>query len=134
MMASKLPCVVPTRFRLGLVHGLSWIGLAAPTTLWLRATFPFSIILPPPLAVTTRHPTSIATGPLLSTTTTPSFLLHYSLHSSSVPSLFFIILPPSTLFAPNHHPQLPTKLLYLTATNGTPIRIDALKQKFVHGS
>ncbi|GMN57022.1 hypothetical protein TIFTF001_026136 [Ficus carica] len=38
MMASKLPCVVPTRSRSGLVHGLSWIGLAASTTPWLRVT------------------------------------------------------------------------------------------------
>ncbi|GMN68089.1 hypothetical protein TIFTF001_037145 [Ficus carica] len=38
MMASKLPCVIPTCTRSGLVHGLSWIGLAAPTTPWLHAT------------------------------------------------------------------------------------------------
>ncbi|GMN60987.1 hypothetical protein TIFTF001_030058 [Ficus carica] len=38
MMASKLPCVVPTLSRSGLVHGLSWIELAAPTTPWLRTT------------------------------------------------------------------------------------------------
>ncbi|GMN47455.1 hypothetical protein TIFTF001_016631 [Ficus carica] len=30
--------VVSTRTRSGLVHGLSWTGLAAPTTPWLRAT------------------------------------------------------------------------------------------------
>ncbi|GMN54134.1 hypothetical protein TIFTF001_023263 [Ficus carica] len=28
--------------RVGLVHGLSWIGLAAPTTPWLRATDGFA--------------------------------------------------------------------------------------------
>ncbi|GMN66047.1 hypothetical protein TIFTF001_035116 [Ficus carica] len=38
MMASKLPCVVPTCTRSGLVHGLSRIRLAAPTTPWLRTT------------------------------------------------------------------------------------------------
>ncbi|GMN66551.1 hypothetical protein TIFTF001_035618 [Ficus carica] len=30
--------VVSTRVRSGLVHGLSWTRLAAPTTPWLRAT------------------------------------------------------------------------------------------------
>ncbi|GMN63112.1 hypothetical protein TIFTF001_032200 [Ficus carica] len=35
---NKLPCVVPTCPRSGLVHGLSWTGLAIPTTPWLRAT------------------------------------------------------------------------------------------------
>ncbi|GMN21891.1 hypothetical protein TIFTF001_045573 [Ficus carica] len=38
MLASKLPCVVPTRVKSGLVHGLSWIWLAALSTPWLRAT------------------------------------------------------------------------------------------------
>ncbi|GMN25865.1 hypothetical protein TIFTF001_001092 [Ficus carica] len=37
MMISKLPRVVPTCTRTGLVYGLSWTGLAAPTTIWLRA-------------------------------------------------------------------------------------------------
>ncbi|GMN65038.1 hypothetical protein TIFTF001_034112 [Ficus carica] len=37
MMVSKLPRVVPTCTRTGLVHGLSWTGLAALTTPWLRA-------------------------------------------------------------------------------------------------
>ncbi|GMN70622.1 hypothetical protein TIFTF001_039664 [Ficus carica] len=30
MMASKLPCVVPTRTRSGLVHGLSWKWTGRP--------------------------------------------------------------------------------------------------------
>ncbi|GMN72666.1 hypothetical protein TIFTF001_054769 [Ficus carica] len=38
MMLSKFSCVIPTCTRTGLVHGLSWIGLAAPTTPWLRTT------------------------------------------------------------------------------------------------
>ncbi|GMN69665.1 hypothetical protein TIFTF001_038708 [Ficus carica] len=37
MMVSRLPRVVPTGTRTGLIHDLSWTGLAAPTTLWLRA-------------------------------------------------------------------------------------------------
>lgn len=37
MLASMLPCIVLIRTRSGLVHGLSWTGLAAPTTPWLRA-------------------------------------------------------------------------------------------------
>ncbi|GMN60167.1 hypothetical protein TIFTF001_029258 [Ficus carica] len=37
MMVSKLPRVVPTCTRTGLVHGLSWTRLAAPTTPWLQA-------------------------------------------------------------------------------------------------
>ncbi|GMN59523.1 hypothetical protein TIFTF001_028617 [Ficus carica] len=45
MMASKLPCVVPTRTRTSLVHGLSWIGLAAPTTPWLRATVSYLLTM-----------------------------------------------------------------------------------------
>ncbi|GMN59404.1 hypothetical protein TIFTF001_028501 [Ficus carica] len=38
MMLSKMLYVVSTRTRSGLVHGLSWTGLAALTTPWLRAT------------------------------------------------------------------------------------------------
>ncbi|GMN58264.1 hypothetical protein TIFTF001_027374 [Ficus carica] len=38
MMISRMLYVVLTRTRSGLVHGLSWTGLAAPTTPWLRAT------------------------------------------------------------------------------------------------
>ncbi|GMN23031.1 hypothetical protein TIFTF001_043620 [Ficus carica] len=38
MMISRMLYVVSTRTRSGLVHGLSWTGLAAPTTPWLRAT------------------------------------------------------------------------------------------------
>ncbi|GMN47569.1 hypothetical protein TIFTF001_016748 [Ficus carica] len=38
MMLSKFSRVVPTCTRTGLVHGLSWTGLVAPTTLLLRAT------------------------------------------------------------------------------------------------
>ncbi|GMN70361.1 hypothetical protein TIFTF001_039404 [Ficus carica] len=38
MMLSKFSRVVPTCSRTGLVHGLSWTGLAAPTTPWLCAT------------------------------------------------------------------------------------------------
>ncbi|GMN66046.1 hypothetical protein TIFTF001_035119 [Ficus carica] len=45
MMASKLPCVVPTCTRSGLVHGLSWIGLATPTTPWLRATVSYLLAM-----------------------------------------------------------------------------------------
>ncbi|GMN21553.1 hypothetical protein TIFTF001_048896 [Ficus carica] len=37
MMVNKLPCVVPTCTRTGLVHGFSWTGMAAPTTPWLCA-------------------------------------------------------------------------------------------------
>ncbi|GMN62415.1 hypothetical protein TIFTF001_031498 [Ficus carica] len=37
-MISRMQYVVSTRFRSGLVHGLSWTGLAAPTTPWQRAT------------------------------------------------------------------------------------------------
>ncbi|GMN60341.1 hypothetical protein TIFTF001_029433 [Ficus carica] len=38
MKLSKLPSVVPTCNRTGFVHGLSWTGLAAPITPWLRTT------------------------------------------------------------------------------------------------
>ncbi|GMN66011.1 hypothetical protein TIFTF001_035084 [Ficus carica] len=37
-MISRMQYVVSTRVRSGLVHGLSWTGLAAPTTPWQRAT------------------------------------------------------------------------------------------------
>ncbi|GMN62536.1 hypothetical protein TIFTF001_031617 [Ficus carica] len=37
-MISRMQYVVSTRVRSGLVHGLSWTGLAAPTTTWQRAT------------------------------------------------------------------------------------------------
>ncbi|GMN61421.1 hypothetical protein TIFTF001_030509 [Ficus carica] len=37
-MISRMLYVVSTRVRSGLVHGLSWTGLAAPTTPWQRAT------------------------------------------------------------------------------------------------
>ncbi|GMN60089.1 hypothetical protein TIFTF001_029187 [Ficus carica] len=37
-MISRMLYVVSTRARSGLVHALSWIGLAAPTTPWQRAT------------------------------------------------------------------------------------------------
>ncbi|GMN23465.1 hypothetical protein TIFTF001_040459 [Ficus carica] len=37
-MISRMQYVVSTRIRSGLVHGLSWTGLAAPTTPWQRAT------------------------------------------------------------------------------------------------
>ncbi|GMN19185.1 hypothetical protein TIFTF001_048592, partial [Ficus carica] len=37
-MISRMLHVVSTRVRSGLVHGLSWTGLAAPTTPWQRAT------------------------------------------------------------------------------------------------
>ncbi|GMN58253.1 hypothetical protein TIFTF001_027378 [Ficus carica] len=36
-MISRMQYVVSTRVRSGLVHGLSWTGLAAPTTPWQRA-------------------------------------------------------------------------------------------------
>ncbi|GMN58014.1 hypothetical protein TIFTF001_027113 [Ficus carica] len=40
MMASKLPCVVPTCHEggFGPWFELDWIGLVTPTTPWLRAT------------------------------------------------------------------------------------------------
>ncbi|GMN18816.1 hypothetical protein TIFTF001_046853 [Ficus carica] len=38
MMASKLPVSYRPARRSGLVHGLSWIELAAPTTPWQRTT------------------------------------------------------------------------------------------------
>ncbi|GMN48235.1 hypothetical protein TIFTF001_017414 [Ficus carica] len=38
MMLSKFSRVVPTCTMTGLVHGLSWTGLATPTTPWLCAT------------------------------------------------------------------------------------------------
>ncbi|GMN54150.1 hypothetical protein TIFTF001_023285 [Ficus carica] len=44
-MASKLPCVIPTCTRSGLVHGLNWIGLAAPTTPWLRVTVSYLLAM-----------------------------------------------------------------------------------------
>ncbi|GMN27677.1 hypothetical protein TIFTF001_046167 [Ficus carica] len=37
-MYGMMQYVVSTRVRSGLVHGLSWTGLAAPTTPWQRAT------------------------------------------------------------------------------------------------
>ncbi|GMN57683.1 hypothetical protein TIFTF001_026781 [Ficus carica] len=37
-MISRMQYVVSTRVRSGLVHGLSWTGLAAPTTPWQRTT------------------------------------------------------------------------------------------------
>ncbi|GMN58509.1 hypothetical protein TIFTF001_027602 [Ficus carica] len=37
-VSTSLPCVVPTRVKSGLVHGLSWIWLAVPSTPWQRAT------------------------------------------------------------------------------------------------
>ncbi|GMN70477.1 hypothetical protein TIFTF001_039521 [Ficus carica] len=37
-MISRMQYVVSTRVRSGLVHGLSWTGLAAPITPWQRAT------------------------------------------------------------------------------------------------
>ncbi|GMN60844.1 hypothetical protein TIFTF001_029937 [Ficus carica] len=37
-MLSKFSRVIPTCTRTGLVHGLGWIGLAVPTTPWLRTT------------------------------------------------------------------------------------------------
>ncbi|GMN69110.1 hypothetical protein TIFTF001_038161 [Ficus carica] len=37
-MISRMLYVILTCARSGLVHGLSWTGLAAPTTPWQRAT------------------------------------------------------------------------------------------------
>ncbi|GMN62987.1 hypothetical protein TIFTF001_032067 [Ficus carica] len=45
MMASKLPDVILTYIRSGLIHGLSWIGLAAPTTPRLHATVSYLLVM-----------------------------------------------------------------------------------------
>ncbi|GMN70153.1 hypothetical protein TIFTF001_039195 [Ficus carica] len=89
-VSTSLPCVVPTRVKSGLVHGLSWKWLAAPSTPWLRATVSNLS------AIFDARQWSVARLPMKSWDGNHyTFYFNYSWYQSGFPAIQFHSLPAS---------------------------------------